>query len=458
MTHYFEKTIVDCKEIYTDYLIGAVAPTLYHGFKQIYRDAQEMENDYIEGEKINPKVKNPGVLKIFQYYVIGIEKWSDSMAEMETQRVRNDSGCADIFDDLIKAVIKSHILVLTYSASDKTCKIINEKLHEKIEPNYFIHSCYVECGRIFIDHPTLFYHDFSNLVLKENERKIYQLIKIGIKNGIKRVLPMRKILTEYLSKDYIEVENKTEEYLKIKNMIHGKNQSSEDVGGRMKLMESSESSATNNFGDFDDNYRNEYDKNYYLEEKANEFGGHYDDFESLIYGIKPDDTIDIEIIQNSPKTNKQSEITKSVEQPIKQNIVEDIEKPMEHIETVKQIEKSIDTIDQVEHESINKEKQSTENQTQNKNDLILSQASLKLPEERQEQNIADEIEELFGKPAKKGKKSSKSILSEAFDAAKNTDANDDINIVKNYSNYSNNSVTPEQKKENDKFFNNIAKI
>lgn len=449
MTHYFEKTIVDAKTIYTDYLINSIAPTLYHGFKQIYRDAIDMENEYIEGEKFNPQIVNPGVLQIFQYYLMGLNKWSDNMAEEETQRIRNESGCADIFDDLIKATIKSHIIVLTYTASKKTCKIVQEKLHEKVESKFFIHSCYLECARIFVDHPNLFYHQYSNSELKENERKIYQLIKIGIKNGIKRVLPMRKILTEYLNNDYIENNDSAEEeYTKVKDLLAKEKYGfDDDEGGNMRLVETTESSVENNFVELENGVV---------------------DFASLIYGIKPDDTIIEEEKVHIFEQNKDiSNIANSFVLP---NVGNNENNENDKQNDVQQILSNLAP--------------KTENQYQNqtggailsaaktdlaKTDLIevIPDVALEVAPEVALNKIAtevvndndihndahNEIEDIFGKVSKKSKKNS--VLSDAFKAAKinddagSIDLDNEINIVKNLK---------MESKNNDNYFNGIAGI
>ena len=44
--------------------------------------------------------------------------------EEETLRIKNSSGCAEIFDDLIKAVIKSHISVMNCTSIEQ--KLIKE--------------------------------------------------------------------------------------------------------------------------------------------------------------------------------------------------------------------------------------------------------------------------------------------------------------------------------------------
>jgi|SaaInlStandDraft_6_1057023.scaffolds.fasta_scaffold19939_3 hypothetical protein len=258
MSYSFEKTITDAKDIYTNYLVQSMSPVIYRGLKHIYNHAIKFEEETIKQSQINPEVKNQGVIKIFQDLLQGLSTWSDVMTEQETQRMRTESRCSDIFDDLIKSVVKSYIVTLTYTIGGQRQQIIEDRLHEKIESKFFVHSCYLECADIFIAHPTLFHHNFESQVLKENERKIYQLIKYGIKNAIPRVLPMRKILTEFLSNDYIEKpieEVKPEKY----------------EGGNMKILESSESSTENNFDEIEKGFGN---------------------LEDLIYGINQDKTIE----------------------------------------------------------------------------------------------------------------------------------------------------------------------
>lgn len=288
MTHYFEKTIVDAKDIYTDYLLNVFSPLIYFGLKSVYDRAILEEKKYIEGAKIDSTIKNPGVIVLFQYFLMELETMNSEMVDAETSRFRDSSGCADIFDDLIKAVIKSHIIVLTYNASGKTCKIIKEKLHEKVDAKSFVHKCYLECSRIFFDHPRLFYHDFPVNERKDNDRIIYQLIKVGIKNGIKRALPMKAILEEYLKNDYInESSDDKNDYIKIKDLLN-RDTGMNDEGGVMKIINTSESSMNDNFNKIEQNV---------------------DDIETLIYGKHvEDDTLDFK--NTTEKYNTDAFVTK----------------------------------------------------------------------------------------------------------------------------------------------------
>ena len=64
-----------------------------------------------------------------------------------------------MFDDLVKAVIKSNIVLLTFSTSNKQSDLVNNKYHETIDVNDFVHKCYIESARVIYNNPQLFWHD-----------------------------------------------------------------------------------------------------------------------------------------------------------------------------------------------------------------------------------------------------------------------------------------------------------
>jgi hypothetical protein len=200
----YETNIVEIKKIYTDYLQNILAPQLYEGFKSMYDDSQSKEVYYANEAKKNPTILNPGILKIFQEVLSGIKKLNSNIIETETTRIRDNSKCADTFDNLIRCCVKAHIVLLTYNVSEKHCKLVTDRYHEKVDINKFIHKCYIECGTIFYNHPTLFWHGFTNNEIKHNQQIIFQLIKVGIKNALMRTIPLKDITEEYLNKDYIE--------------------------------------------------------------------------------------------------------------------------------------------------------------------------------------------------------------------------------------------------------------
>jgi hypothetical protein len=202
MSHYFENNIVEIKREYTEYLLSVLIPLIFEGIRTIYDNSIEIDKERNIRARSDSSIKPLGVTIIFQNFLKNIPNLTNQKIEDETKRIRDHSECADIFDDLIKAVIKSNIILLTYNASGKTCKLVTEKLHTKIEPKTFIHKCYIEVARLIFNVPELFEEKH-----KRNQQIIYQLIREGINKAIRNILPLKQILQEYLSKDYIDLPN-----------------------------------------------------------------------------------------------------------------------------------------------------------------------------------------------------------------------------------------------------------
>jgi hypothetical protein len=221
--HYYERNITDIKDEYTNFFIYITSPLIYEGIKSMYIKSIEKEKECVELSKTDPRAKNPGVLKIFQHFLKNIPTLNANLIESEMIRIRDSSKHADIFEKLIKAVMKSHIILLTYNSSGKQCKLVNEKLHEKIDIKTFIHKIYVECARQFYNSPELFWHGFQPLELKKNQRECIKIIDDSIKISIKEMLPMNDIITEYLRNDYVPEETEQQKIERIRNMLN-KNQ------------------------------------------------------------------------------------------------------------------------------------------------------------------------------------------------------------------------------------------
>jgi len=210
---YYERNIVDIKHEYTEYLINILIPLLYDGFAGLAETAVELNKKYNEQLRKNPEIKNPGAVKIFQMLLKKLDSLSLHKIELETNKIREQSKCAEWFDDLIRAVVKSYIILLTFNASGKKCKLVEEKFHERIDINDFIHKCYIECAKTFSNVPELFFNPD-----KKTRMNIYQIINNGILNAIRNIIPIKLILKEYLKNDYIQ-ENTEEQYEKIREKI-----------------------------------------------------------------------------------------------------------------------------------------------------------------------------------------------------------------------------------------------
>ena len=202
--HYYERNIVEIRNEYTDFFINMVSPLVFEGMSSIYGRSLELELQYNEVSKKNVSIKNPGVLKIFQHFLKGIPNLNINLIESEMIRIRDTSKNADIFEKLIRSVFKSNIILLTYNASGKECKLVNEKFHEKIDIKTFIHKIYIECAIQFFNYPELFWHKYSTNELQKNKREAINIIKECIREAILKVLPLNDILVEYLKNDYIQ--------------------------------------------------------------------------------------------------------------------------------------------------------------------------------------------------------------------------------------------------------------
>ena len=154
-----------------------------------------------EGEEL--ETNPPPVLRIFQIYLKAVPNWSRHIVEKETGRIRSQSRCAEWFDDLVKAVIKSHIVLLTFSATEKQCDLVNRKLHDQVSTDELVHKIYIECAHSFYNYSELFWHGYEPLDIKRNQREILQIIKESIREAIRKLLPMKMVLHEFLQNDYI---------------------------------------------------------------------------------------------------------------------------------------------------------------------------------------------------------------------------------------------------------------
>ena len=178
--------LVETKNEYTIQLINILSPHIYEGFESIYT----------ESKKIIKKGEEKKLLKAFQQFIKRIPDWNTNLIENETIRIRNASRC-DFLHNLLKAVIKANIILLSNSNSTSSKSVIEKKYFD-ISLNKFIHRCYVECARQFYNAPYLFYHDMKPIDRKRNQRDCYDIIKNSIKEAIRKILPVQHILNKYL--------------------------------------------------------------------------------------------------------------------------------------------------------------------------------------------------------------------------------------------------------------------
>ena len=184
--------LVDAKIEYTKQLTNILVPFIHEGIKSIHEDVSLIcvqNND----EKI---------LMRFQENLALIPKWNQQIIDEEFERIKCDSGC-DWLDELITAVFLSHTKILTVIRNNKKQKKINLKI-PKID--HFIHKCYIESAREFWKNPYLFSSTYNACDIKRNERDAKNIIRNCIEETIRKLLPVKNILREYLGNSYEESE------------------------------------------------------------------------------------------------------------------------------------------------------------------------------------------------------------------------------------------------------------
>jgi hypothetical protein len=210
MDKYNIAVLVDAKQEYTHQLIQLLTPHIYVGIKSIYEAGRE----YCEttGDK--------HILRKFQQLLSEIPKWNTDRIDNEYARIKALTEC-DWIDDLITAVFVSHTKVLTAIQ-------LKNKQKKSIELNvptgeHFIHKCYTEVARAFWKRPYLMNHALANIEVQRNIADSEQLIKDAIHETVRRMLPVRHILKEYLGNDFNEEQLDTDDDITSQLSVNTRN-------------------------------------------------------------------------------------------------------------------------------------------------------------------------------------------------------------------------------------------
>ena len=183
--------LVKTKNEYTIQLINILSTHIYEGLESIY-------NEY---KKIIKKGEERKLLKAFQQFIKRIPNWNSNLIDCETMRIKTSSRC-DFLEDLLKAVVKANIILLSNNNSGLDASNIEEN-YLNISLSKFIHRCYVECARQFYNAPYLFYHEVKPIERKRNQRDCNDIIKQSIKEAIRKMLPVQHILSQYLGNNLL---------------------------------------------------------------------------------------------------------------------------------------------------------------------------------------------------------------------------------------------------------------
>jgi len=178
---------IETKKEYTIHLVNSLHQLIYEGLQNIYEEAKKT-------------AKNNDELKIFQIMLSDVPKWNPNIIDVEYQRIIRQNNLGKTIEDLLKAVIKSNIVVLTNSNIDYNENLLKE-LNIQDDFKNFIHLVYIECARTFYNTPFLFSHREASIEIKRNQAEILKTIQECVKNAIRKMIPLQITIKTYLNKN-----------------------------------------------------------------------------------------------------------------------------------------------------------------------------------------------------------------------------------------------------------------
>ena len=205
----YERNIADIKKIYLQQLTSILTPCMFDSIKNIYNRSCEIA----KGSKMS-------IEYAFKVCLKDLVNLSQQSIINEVSKIKSLSNSGSYFDNLIRSVIKSHIVLMSYNVSKESCPICDIRKYN-IDINRFIHECYIELGNQIFNDPRIFVmclrdgDELNNI--NGNIRcgnRFDKLVKKCISKVMFSFIPINDVLVEYLNKDKI-----TDDYIKAKQDI-----------------------------------------------------------------------------------------------------------------------------------------------------------------------------------------------------------------------------------------------
>ena len=388
--------LVDAKTEYTKQLVNILKQTIYLRFKIIFSDAKEV----CQSENIPNNV-----LQKFQLNLSEVPKWNQDLINQEYDTIIKQSGC-DWIDELITAVFVSHTRILTSINLNKQKGKINLKIPKT---THFIHKCYIDIARAFWKNAYLFDDRGSNFEIQKNRREAEMIIDTTINETIRKELPVKHILKEYLGSDYteetdVEELNKLDDKINLRKMVmHEIENCSQEKLDRLKLILDKES------------LNNKQDMNISspVEKKNDTISEKISDSNTIL-------SLEKKLVESIPESKSvvEEKLVESVPNPtpvVEEKLLESVPEPTSVVE-----EKSVESVP--EPTQVVEEK----NLTQKENEEILSELDLNI-EELNLDNMNDltQVEEVYLDEPKKNEEQTniKKIVLEKQHKKKSNDYN-----------------------------------
>ena len=181
--------LIEIKKEYILLIVNIFTPLIYDGLMSIYDKAKNISD-------------NKRILKIFQGFLKDIPKWNSQIIINETNRILINSECSDWLLNLVKATLKINLIIMSFPLND-----IDKNDYDIINLNKFIHNIYIESARKIWNNPYLFYHNYPSIEIKRNQRDIIALINNAIKTVIRKLLPIKKLVTQCINYNFEKTHN-----------------------------------------------------------------------------------------------------------------------------------------------------------------------------------------------------------------------------------------------------------
>lgn len=173
----------ETKSEYTTQLTQFLVPAFHRFFMDCLAQASQEE----------PQVKRQ--LWKFQELLSQVPEWNIDKVHREVQKIQGEIQC-DYLEVLVTAVFVAHTKILTairIGNKNKRVQITIPKL------DHFIHRALSECSRLLWSSAYLFHNELSPIEKQKNHRQVDQLLREGIGQAIRGLLPIKNILKDYLS-------------------------------------------------------------------------------------------------------------------------------------------------------------------------------------------------------------------------------------------------------------------
>ncbi len=182
--------LVDAKNEYTKLLTSYLTPCITEGFISLYEDAKNEK----EEKRNDSRYDDYSEIQIFQDFIKKIPKWNQDIIDKESDRIIQRSKC-DWLERLLYGVFVSNAKVLSIvriqPKKDDKMKLKIPKLRN------FIHKSYIECGRELYKVAYLFDdEDITTIEKQKNVRDINSIVRDGIVEAVRKLLPIQDILKD----------------------------------------------------------------------------------------------------------------------------------------------------------------------------------------------------------------------------------------------------------------------